>query len=71
MAEKASREKKPKITNWLDGTKGETSKVVVKKGESFRIRFGVLIFSAPSDESLRLIETYEKFVKDGEVLYPK
>lgn len=52
-------------------TKGEKSKVVVKKGESFRIRFGILLCSAPSDEPFFLSETYEKIVKEGQVLNPK
>ncbi|MBM3861987.1 MAG: hypothetical protein FJ395_20375, partial [Verrucomicrobia bacterium] len=38
-------------------TKGEKSAVVVKKGESFRLRFGVLIHAVPPD----LAAEYEYF----------
>jgi len=40
-------------------TKGEKSAVVVKKGEPFRLRFGVLTHTAPSD--LNLIAEYDYF----------
>jgi len=42
-------------------TGGEKSAVVVKKDESFRLRFGVLIHSAPSGNDLDLAAEYEHF----------
>jgi hypothetical protein len=42
-------------------TKGEKSAVVVKKGEPFRLRFGVLIHAAPLDRDVDLEAEYEYF----------
>jgi len=42
-------------------TKGEPSEVVVKKGESFRIRFGVLLHASSSDNPINIAEAYNDY----------
>jgi hypothetical protein len=42
--------------------KGEESKVVVKPGEKFQIRYGVLIHSGPTDSKLDLAAAYEDYL---------
>ena len=42
--------------------KGETSKVEVKPGEKFRIRYGVLIHSSPTDSQPDLAAAYEDYL---------
>ena len=42
-------------------TKGESSEVVVKKGESFRIRFGVLLHASSSDNPINIAEAYNDY----------
>jgi hypothetical protein len=42
---------------------GETSRVEVKKGESFRLSFGVWIHSAPNGQQVNIAEAYRDFVK--------
>lgn len=43
--------------------KGETSKVVVKPGESLRLRYGVLIHSGPGNSPVDLDRVYKKYVQ--------
>ncbi|MBI3852385.1 MAG: PmoA family protein [Verrucomicrobia bacterium] len=40
-------------------TKGEKSRVVVKSGERFRLRFGLLIHSSPQDKPLNRVAAYQ------------
>ena len=44
-------------------TKGEKSKVVVPKGEAFRLRVGILVYSVPANEPLQLDSIYKDFVQ--------
>jgi hypothetical protein len=41
---------------------GEKSRVEVKKGESFRIRFGALLHSSPMDQPVDLDQAYQDFL---------
>jgi hypothetical protein len=43
-------------------TKGNKSRVVVKKGEPFRLRFGVLFYDAPPDKSPEGPAVYQDFL---------
>jgi hypothetical protein len=42
---------------------GDTSKVTVRKGETFRIRFGVFLHASPQDQESNLAEAYALFLK--------
>lgn len=42
--------------------KGEKSRVVIKRGETLRLRFGVLVHSAPADEPIDLAAAYQDFL---------
>lgn len=42
--------------------KGETSEIVVKPGEKFRLRYGVLLHASPSDEKPDLKAAYADFL---------
>ncbi len=42
-------------------TKGEPSEVIVKKGESFRIRFGVLLHASSSDKPIDIDAAYKDY----------
>lgn len=44
-------------------TKGERSRIVVNKGESFRLRFGVLLHDGPTESSLDLSAAFADYVK--------
>jgi Methane oxygenase PmoA len=44
-------------------TKGEPSEVVVKKGETFRLRYGVFVHASPSDQPVNIAEAYRDYVK--------
>lgn len=46
--------------------KGDASKVVVKPGEKFRIRYGVLIHSGPPDSHPDLAAAYQDYVRLAE-----
>jgi len=39
--------------------KGEKSQVIVKRGESFRLRFGILIHAGAREDSVDLQRAYE------------
>jgi hypothetical protein len=43
-------------------TKGKVSQVVVKKGEAFRLRFGVLVHAAPAERPVDLKGAYKAFL---------
>ncbi len=47
-------------------TKGEVSEVVVKKGESLRLRFGVLLHASPSDQPTNIAEAYDDYVSHSQ-----
>jgi len=49
-------------------TKGEKSKIVVPKGDTFRLRFGALVYDLPANESLQMDVAYRDFVN---ALIPK
>jgi hypothetical protein len=42
--------------------RGEASQVTVSKGETFRLRFGVLLHASPPDQDLNLSEAYRQFL---------
>ena len=42
-------------------TKGEPSEVVVKKGESFRLRFGVMLHASTIDKPIDIAEAYNDY----------
>lgn len=44
-------------------TRGAASEVFVKKGEPFRLRFGVLLHASPIDKPIDLAEAYKDYVK--------
>ncbi len=44
-------------------TKGEKSSVVVTKGKSLRLRFGVLVYDTPADAPPRISPAYQAFVE--------
>lgn len=44
-------------------TRGEKSRVPVEPGETFRLRYGVLVYSLPADEQMDLEQAYRKYVK--------
>jgi hypothetical protein len=44
-------------------TKGEKSSVVVSKGKSLRLRFGVLVYDTPADTPPRIGSAYQAFVE--------
>jgi hypothetical protein len=44
-------------------TGGEPSRVVVKKGETFRLRFGVLLHASPADRPADLAAAYKDYLK--------
>lgn len=44
-------------------TKGERSRVVVKAGETFRLRFGVLLHAAMTDGSPDLTAAFDDYVR--------
>lgn len=46
-------------------TGGEASKVVVKKGETFRLRYGVLLHAAPADKAVDLAAAYKDYLKQS------
>lgn len=49
-------------------TKGEKSKVVVPKGEAFRLRFGVLVYGVAANEQPQLVESaYNDFIQSKSV----
>ncbi|MGD9856340.1 MAG: DUF6807 family protein, partial [Planctomycetaceae bacterium] len=43
-------------------TKGEPSRVVVKPGEPLTLRFGVLVYAAPTGEPIDIAAVYQSFV---------
>ena len=44
-------------------TRGEISRVEIKPGESFRLRFGVLVHSTPADQPFDAQAAHQDFVK--------
>jgi hypothetical protein len=44
-------------------TKGEKSKVVVPKGEAFRLRFGVLVYSTSAETPPKIDSAYQEFIQ--------
>ena len=42
---------------------GDKSRVVVKKGKRFRLRYGVLLHSSPKEQSIDLLAAYRDFIK--------
>jgi hypothetical protein len=46
-------------------TGGEVSKVVVKKGETFRLRFGLLLHASRNDKSVDLATAYKDYLKQS------
>ncbi len=45
-------------------TRGEPSRVEIKPGESFRLRFGVLVHGTPADQLLDAQTAYQDFIKE-------
>lgn len=45
-------------------TKGEVSQVVVPRGKDFRLRFGVLVYGVPKDQTIDMAAAYREFLKD-------
>ncbi len=43
-------------------TKGEPSRIVVPKGESFRLRFGVLVYGSASDAPVAVADAYRDYL---------
>ena len=44
-------------------TKGEKSKVSVKQGDKFSLRFGVLVYGVPAESPLDIADLYRKYVE--------
>jgi len=45
-------------------TKGEKSRVTVKKGDQFRLRFGVLVYGVPAGKLPDIAAVYREYVED-------
>jgi len=45
-------------------TRGEKSKVVVRKGEKFRLGYGVFIYSVPADATVDIAAAYRDYLKN-------
>ena len=50
--------------------KGELSKVVVKPGESFRLRYGILLHAGEDDSGPDLKAAYADYVRLTRSIYP-
>ena len=44
-------------------TKGEKSKVSVKQGDKFSLRFGVLVYGVPAESPLDIADLYRKYIE--------
>ena len=45
-------------------TKGEKSKVSVKQGDNFHLRFGVLVYGVPAESPLDIAGSYRKYLEE-------
>ena len=44
-------------------TKSEKSKVSVKQGDKFSLRFGVLVYGVPAESPLDIADLYRKYIE--------
>lgn len=63
LTARQSAQKNARLPFWCNRPEGEKSRIAVRKGETCRLEFGVLIYGIPSSEAVDIAAAYRAFLQ--------